>query len=251
MSQDTMEVTPTTQLRVMTVTEAQREHYKKTLAKLEREGPKIIAGIKNEEGAQKASAWRVEVRDFIRSVESGMLGEASKKLLALKREVDAEINSYVNPCEKLFKDAKTKMDRWYLDESNRIKLLQEKQATKDIQKAEEKKEKTIQTLMDLGKEKEAKSVARKPLAFVPKTIAMPKIENAAWKMDYRVEIEDLGALLKHIAAHPEYHEWIDIDDLRAKLKGYAAKLNGNMAEFAKHGVQCYATPSSVTVGGPK
>lgn len=248
MSQELIE---STELKVMTVDEAQRAHYKQTLAAIDKEGPAILAGIKNKAGVDRASAWRLRLRDFIKSVESGSLGIASAWLHRRKKEIDAEINFYVDPCEKMFKEAKVKMDRWYLEESERVRIANEKAMAKDVAKAEVKQQQKVQTLMDLGKPKAAMIAAQKPLAVVPTMLAMPKIKNAAWSKDYFIQINDMGALLAHIAKNPKYHDMIDKETLVSKLKALATTLDGNMAEFAKHGVQCFVTPTSATVGGRK
>lgn len=246
MSQDLIEAT---QLRVMTVDEAQREHYKQELAAIQSEGPKVLAAIKNKEGVERAAAWRVRVRDFIRSVESGALGIASAMLHKRKKEIDAEINSYIDPCDRLAKDAKVRMDRWYTEEADRVRLAQIKAAAKATEKAELKQTQTVQVLMDLGKPKAAMAAAAKPLNVAPPTIEMPKIKNAIWKKQYKIQIEDLGSVLKYIAKHPEFHSVIDQKTLVSNLESLAAELDGNMQKF--DGVKCLVTPNSVAVGGPK
>ncbi len=246
MSQELIEAT---ELKVMTVDEAQREHYKQTLAVLVKEGPAILAGIKNKDGVDRAAAWRVKLRDFIRSVETGGLGLASQWLHRRKKEIDAEIDLYIDPCEKLFKEAKVRMDKWYLDETQRVRLAQAKATAKAVAQAETQQQQKVQTLMDLGKPKAAMIAAQRPLAVAPPTIEMPKIKNAVWKKKYIVQIEDLGALLKCIARAPKYHPWIDEETLVSRLEAQAHQLDGNMKEF--DGIRCYETTNSASVGGPK
>ncbi len=216
------ELTAVETLKVMTIDQAQREHYLAAAARIAKEGPRIIAGIKDEQGAKRAVAWRLEVREFIRSVEAGALGLASAELHRRKKEIDAEMDAYIEPCKKLFNEAKGRTDR----------------AIADFDQA-----------IDLGKHKAAKAVMRAPLVFTPPTVEMPKIPNAVWKKTYMVTIEDMGELLAYIAANPKYHEWIKQEVLVAKLEDQAAKLAGNMGEFP--GIKCFQGKSSAVVGGPK
>lgn len=250
----TQELIEQAEMKILTVDEAQREWYKGQLAKIEKEGPKIIAGIKNKEGAEKATAWRVEVRNFIKSVEEGALGIASSWLNKRKKEIDGEINGYTDPCDKLAKEAKAKTDKWYTAEAQRVKELNDRLQTKAIDKAEEKKEQKVQTLMDLGKHQAAMIEAKRPLqAIIPK-IEMPKIkgangELAVFKKSYVVQIDDLGEVLKHIAKHPAYYALIPTEILRGRLELLAKDLNGNMAEFK--GLRCFETVNSDVRGGIK
>ncbi len=248
MSQE-MSLIDSTQLKIMTVDEAQREHYKTELAEIQNESKAILAGIKTKEGVDRASAWRLKLRNFIKSIEIGALGIASEMLYRRKKEIDAEIDAYIEPCEKLFKEAKTKMDRWYLDEADKVRITNEKAHAKEIAKAEEKQQQQIQTLMDLGKPKAAMIAAQKPLLVVPPTVQMPEIKNAIWKKKYFVKITDVGEVLKHIAKNPKYHEMIDQEKLVTKLESLAAKMGGNLQEFK--GLECFQSPNSVTVGGAK
>lgn len=246
MSQDLI---TTSELRVMTVDQAQREHYAQMVAKFKAEGPKIIAGIKNEEGVNRAAAWRIELRDFIRQVNEGAFGMASAALHRRKKEIDAEIDLYVDPVDKLFKEAKAKMERWNLQEVERVRALQATATKKAMAKAEETQQIKVQSLFDLGKPKAAMVAAQRPLIVAPPTVAMPKIPNAIWKKKYIVQIDDLGALLAYIAKNPEYHKMIDQDALTTKLESIAVDLDGNMTKFK--GIQCLQTVNSIVVGGPK
>lgn len=237
------------EMQAITIDEARRAWYKDQLAKFQREGPKILAAIKNEEGAQKAATWRVEVREFIKAVEDGALGEASSWLHKRKKEIDAEIDLYTVPAKKMFGEAKGKMDRWYADEAERNRIANEKLKAKDIAKAEEKQAQQVQTLMDLGKPKQAMIAAQRPLAATPRTVEMPKIKGAVWKKKYVIQIDDLSALLTTLAKKPQYHRMIDQEVLRSRLEGLAADLAGNMAEFK--GIRCFETATSAVIGGPK
>ncbi len=245
----TQELIAAKEMQAITIDEARRAWYNDQLAKFKNEGPKILAGIKNEEGVTKASAWRVEIREFIRTVEAGALGTASAWLHKRKKEIDADINSYIDPCDKLFKEAKVKMDRWYLDEAERVRIANEKAKAKVVAKAEEKQAQQVQTLMDLGKPKQAMVAAQKPLPVHLPKIPMPDIKHAVWKKKYIVQIDDLSTLLAYIAKKPQYHKLIDQEKLIGRLEGLAVDLAGNMAEFK--GARCFETPTSVSVGGPK
>ena len=245
----TQELIETSELKSITVDEAQRAHYRQTLARIEQEAPKIIAGVKNKAGADKEAAWRLEVRTFIRSIEDGSLGVAKAFLHRRKKEIEAEINSYVDPCENLIRKSKAVTDAWYAEELRRAREREAKLKEKTVAKAEEHRDQKVQTLMDLGKTQAAMVAAQKPLVVSPPPVVMPKIKNAVWKTEYSVEIVDLGALLKYIAGKPAYYGLIDVKTLTASLKGLAAQLQGNMQEFK--GVECTVKPSSVIVGGPK
>jgi hypothetical protein len=243
------ELTATKTLKVMTIGEAQREQYRSVAARIQQEGPAIIKGIKTKEGADKAAAWRVDVREFIRSIEAGPLGMASADLLRLKREIDAEMDLYIDPCKKLSNEAKAKGDRWVLEEEQRVKLLNAKLNAKAEEKAVKKQEQVVQTLMDLGKHKAAKTVLRQPLVYAPVVVEMPKVNNTIMKTIYAVTIEDMGELLAYIAERPQYHDWIDQDVLLGKLKAQAVQLAGNMQDFP--GIKCTQSKTSALVGGPK
>jgi hypothetical protein len=243
------EIIEAQELKVMTVGEAQREQYQTTVAKFKAEAPKILANIKSEEGCNKAAAWRIQIREFTKSVETGVLGVAQAFLNKHKKAVDAEIRSYVDPCDALFKEAKAKMDRWYLDESQRIQALHDKAKTKAIDKAEVKQQQVVQTLMDLGKPKQAMIAASRPLAVALPTTTMPKIKGAIWKKKFVVQINDIGVLLAYIAKNPKYHRLIDQEVLQSRLETLALSLDGNMNEFK--GIQCSQTPDSAVGGGPR
>ncbi len=91
-------------------------------------------------------------------------------------------------------------------------------------------------------------VAKKPVAFTPVKIEMPKIKDAVWKKTYIVNIEDIGALLTYIAKTPRYHNLIDQERLVGRLETVARTLSGNMGEFK--GIKCFEG-ENYALGGNK
>ncbi len=244
--QQTMELE---KVKDLAIDEKQRELFKIHAATIEQEAKEIIAGIKNKEGVERAAAWRVKQRDYVQSVEDSPLALARSYYHKKHAELNDEIKRYTQPCKDWIIKVKARMEQWYLDEEHRVKMAQAKATAKALEKAEVKQQQTIQTFMDLGKPKAAEAVARRPLAYTPPTIQMPKIKNAIWKKKYVVQIDDLGALLAFIAKRPEYHGMIDAAALTGKLEGIAIDLDGNMERFK--GVRCFVTPNSSAIGGPK
>lgn len=237
----------------LSIDEKQRELFKIHAATIEQEAKDIIAAIKpgpkSKEAVERAMAWRVDQRRYMDSVEASPLF-ALKEYYRKKCEgLRQEIKGYIDPCEKWMPQVKAKADAWYLEEEQRVKMEQAKAAAKTLEKAENKQQQQIQTFMDLGKPKAAEAIARRPLAYTPPIIQMPKIKHAIWKKKYVVQIDDLGALLAYIAKHPEYHGMIDAPALTSKLEGIAIDLDGNMQQFK--GVRCFVTANSAAIGGPK
>ena len=248
--QDTMELA---EVKSMTIDERQREMFKIHAATIEQEAKEIIADIKpgpkSKEAVERAVAWRIKQNRYIESVEQSPIALAKAYYRKKWDAMNEEINGYINPCKDWMKRVKARMDQWHLDEQQRVRMEDAKAKAKALEKAENKQQQQIQTFMDLGKPKMAETVAKRPLAYTPPTIQMPKIKNAVWKKKYVVQIDDLGALLAYIAKHPEYHGMVEAVALTSKLEGIAVDLDGNMERFK--GVRCFVTTNSAAIGGPK
>lgn len=248
--QQTMELAD---VKGISIDDKQRELFKIHAATIEQEAKEIIAAIKagpkSKEAMERAAAWRVKQREYVQSVEDSPLALARSYYHKKHAELNDEIKRYTQPCKDWTVKVKSRMDQWYLDEEHRVKMLQVKETAKAMEKAETKQQIQIQTFMDLGKPKAAEAIARRPLAYTPPTVQMPKIKNAIWKKKYFIQIDDMGALLAYLAKHPEYHGMIDAPALTTKLEGIAVDLDGNMEQFK--GVRCLVTPNSSAIGGPK
>lgn len=238
-------LTEPTDMKKLALAEKERSLYQMHAKTIEDEGKRVIASIKDAKSCEAAIAWRLEQRKYIESVEEGPLGEILALRKGMLAEITTEIKGYIDPCKEWMKKVKEKTDTWYAAEEARVRLEQMKASAKEEVKAVKKQEKTVQTLLDLGKHKQAKAVMRAPLVFTPPVVEMPKIKGAVWKKNYMVSIEDIGELLTYIAANPKYHNWIKQDLLIAKLEDEAVKLAGNMGEFP--GIKCFQGKTSAVV----
>jgi hypothetical protein len=240
-----------TEIKGMTIDEKQRELFRTSAAQIEAQAAKVMAQVKEAKTVEElndAVAWCNEKKDMIRNIEEGDLGMARAFWHKKWFDQNEEIKKFITPLKTWKDNVMALVTRKRADIAFKLKQEEERKNAKLLAKAEEKHEQKIQTLMDLDKPKAAMIAAKKPVAFTPVKIEMPKIKGAVWKKTYIVTIEDIGAVLTYIAKTPRYHTLIDQEKLTGRLESLARDLAGNMGEFK--GIKCFESENHA-LGGNK
>lgn len=125
--------------------------------------------------------------------------EAHKEAVAQKRIVAAPIEE----AERVVKGAIGS----YLREQERIRLELQRKADESARKlAEEEALMRAEALEAAGRNEEAEEVISRPLAPMPilASRSIPKAAGVTRRTNFRAEVTDLRALVRHVANHPEH-----------------------------------------------
>lgn len=114
----------------------------------------------------------------------------------------------------------------YLREQGRLRLEAQKAAEASARKlAEDEALARASALEAAGRPVEAAAVLDRPLAVMPVSVAAPpRAEGVSRRTNYRAQVIDLKALVRHVAAHPEHSNLLlpngpALNQLAKSLKG--------------------------------
>lgn len=155
--------------------------------------------------AQKAKSFSDDVRALIREVKDTFKPIKDATHAAHKSAVAAE-KKHLDPLELVIRHIDAGLYTWQQEERRRIREAEEAARQKAMQEEEDRKLRDAELAAKAGFLKEADAIlAQDTVVVLPKREEIPvKLDNRHMRESYEMEVYDLAAWIKYVAANPQY-----------------------------------------------